>query len=131
MTPFFLDRGAKTGITCNSRSQCGGELAVSRMEEILCSKPLRKLDGSTGQGERFNKDMNIIGYFVGLLKRMTSVLLAFRDILLAVSQLQRNLRSRFKCFLIYFNLLLVVSRFVSSAKLWIVEYLIELFKSLL
>ena len=31
--------------------------AVSWMEEILCSKSLRKLDGSTGEGERFNKDM--------------------------------------------------------------------------
>ena len=29
---------------------------VSWMEEILCSKALRKLDGSTG-GEQFNKDM--------------------------------------------------------------------------
>ena len=31
--------------------------AVSPMEEILCSKALRKLDGSTGEDERFNKDM--------------------------------------------------------------------------
>ena len=31
--------------------------AVSQMEDILCSKALRKLDVSTGDGERFNKDM--------------------------------------------------------------------------
>ena len=67
------------------------------------------------------------------LKKITSVLVAFSDILFARSQWLSDLRSLFKFLVgflfLFFVLSMVYSKLVSSAKCLVVEYLIQVFKS--
>ena len=58
----------------------------------------------------------------GCLKISSSVLLAFRDILFAFSQLQRLRKSMLKCFCSCLRDLFIIIKLVSSAKRGVLQY---------